>query len=102
MVSLSVPALFGTPLTFGFLAWNDPGNNAYGSVKQLFLKKKANRKLNVLLSTGGWTWSVNFPDAARTADSRALFAKSSVTIMKDWGFDGIDVDVSVLLPSEAP
>ncbi|OHW89509.1 chitinase 1 [Colletotrichum incanum] len=73
-------------------SWGETGSNVYGCVKQLFLLKMANRQLKVMLSIGGSSWSNHFATVASSQHSRELFADSSVTLMKDWGFDGIDID----------
>lgn len=63
-----------------------------GSFHQLQKLKEKHPKLRTMISVGGWTWSGNFSPAAATAAGRAALAESCVTFMREYGFDGVDID----------
>jgi len=48
--------------------------------------------VKVLLSVGGWEDSWNFPEVAATETKRQQFAHSCIDRIREYGFDGIDID----------
>ena len=54
--------------------------------------KQQNKQLKLLIAVGGWTGSTHFSDAAATEQDRNRFAESAVAFLREYGFDGIDID----------
>lgn len=69
-----------------------PGERLRGNFKQLQLLKKRYPELQILMSVGGWEHSAKFSDVALTRDSRIRFGNSCIAFMRQYGFDGIDID----------
>ena len=72
--------------------WNNTGHTLYGNFQQLYLLKQQNRSLKVLLSVGGWNYSSHFALPANSTAGRSTFAASVVSLVKNLGLDGVDID----------
>lgn len=54
--------------------------------------KASNPHLKLMVSVGGWSWSKNFSNVAMTEETRRTFANSAVKFLRDYKFDGLDID----------
>lgn len=95
-----VPASQLTHLNYAFAKINpstsrivlaDPANDRqnFAAIRAL---KKQHSGLKALLSVGGWDYSTYFSDVASTAGRRETFAQSCVDMIREHGFDGVDLD----------
>lgn len=60
--------------------------------KELNALKAKYPSLKTLISVGGWDWSGRFSGMASTAAGRQTFASSVAAFLKQYGFDGVDLD----------
>ncbi|MVP01590.1 glycosyl hydrolase family 18 protein [Paenibacillus lutrae] len=68
------------------------GGGGYESLKKLAQLKTQNPKLKLFASVGGWTWSNQFSNLAADPTTRQNFATSAVSFLRQYNFDGIDID----------
>ena len=86
-----------THVNFAFAQITPSGQAALANSKvetnlsRLVELKKANPRLKVIVSVGGWM-ADGFSDAALTDASRSRFADSAVQLLRQSSADGIDID----------
>ncbi|GGH12933.1 hypothetical protein GCM10008013_05640 [Paenibacillus segetis] len=78
--------VLGDPMTDGTA---DGGYNQLVKARQL---KNTNPNLKLFASVGGWTWSNQFSNTANDPVTRGNFATSAVNFLRQYQFDGIDID----------
>lgn len=72
--------------------WEESARGEAGNLGRLRQLKKLYPSVRTLMSVGGWTLSYNFPKVAGTSASRKTFVTSCITTMKQYDFNGIDID----------
>jgi len=84
---------FFFPGADGTIVGRDPvGDSLILRGKQSLTTLAHNSRVLVLLSIGGWEDSNNFPQVAARPDTRTQFAHSCLERIREFNFDGIDID----------
>lgn len=96
---LNIPASKLTHINYAFAEIGDDLKIALGdpyiditNFTKLNELKASYPNLKTLISVGGWTSSDKFSDAALTDSSRTVFADSVIAFIKQYNFDGVDID----------
>ena len=95
-----IPAHLLTQVNYAFADINEKDNTIflpYGAQDQKNLAalralRQKNPHLKLLISVGGWDYSVHFSDIASTAARRRAFAENCVDFILTHRLDGIDLD----------
>lgn len=69
-----------------------PTERLRGNFKQLRLLDGDNPNLAIMMTVGGWDFSANLHTAAASPQGRERFARSCVAFMRQYEFEGIDID----------
>ncbi|XP_073847079.1 probable chitinase 10 [Musca autumnalis] len=81
------------PISSKFKSLDDWLDNGLGMIKKTMELKKLNPDLKVLAVVGGWNeGSDKFSAMARDPSRRRAFIDSAVAFIKQYGFDGLDID----------
>jgi GH18 family chitinase len=75
----------------GEMVLGDPTQDEI-NIRDLQALKAVNPNLNLMISVGGWSWSKNFSNMANTEVNRRIFANSAVKFLREYKFDGLDID----------
>ncbi|MEG0580378.1 MAG: glycoside hydrolase family 18 protein, partial [Niameybacter sp.] len=70
-------------------AWDSEFKGVIGAVRKA---KQNYPDVRLMMSIGGWSQSAYFHEVSATDASRQKFADSCVTYLRDYNFDGVDID----------